>query len=55
VVIDPTDWFSGSGSELENKTQTIFAPVMSGQATPAQGIKQWKAAIQKLLNTRLPF
>jgi multiple sugar transport system substrate-binding protein len=55
AVVDPSAWFSGSGSELENKTQTIFGPAMSGQATPAQSMQQWRAAIQKLLNTRLPF
>lgn len=55
AIVDPPAWFSGSGAELENQTGTIFGPVMSGQATPAQGIRQFQAAVQKLLKVQLPF
>ncbi|MBV9228389.1 MAG: extracellular solute-binding protein, partial [Chloroflexi bacterium] len=55
VVVDPNAWFSGSGSELENQTGTIFATVLNGSATPKQGISQFRQAVQKLLNIKLPF
>ncbi len=55
VVVDPNAWFSGSGSELENQTGTIFAPVLNGNATPQQGLRQFRAAMQKLLSFNLPF
>jgi multiple sugar transport system substrate-binding protein len=55
VVVDPNAWFSGSGSELENQTGTIFAAVLNGNATPQQGLSQFRAAMQKLLRVKLPF
>jgi multiple sugar transport system substrate-binding protein len=55
VVVDPNAWFSGSGSEMENQTGTIFAPVLNGNATVQQGLRQFRAAIQKLLTVKLPF
>jgi multiple sugar transport system substrate-binding protein len=50
VVFDPTAWFSGSGSELENQAGAAFQGVFTGQMTPIQGLKQFQAAIQKLLD-----
>ena len=50
VVLDPTAWFSGSGSELENQAGAAFQGVFTGQLTPLQGLKQFQAAIQKLLD-----
>jgi multiple sugar transport system substrate-binding protein len=55
VVVDPNAWFSGSGSELENQTGTIFAPVINGNATVKQGLSQFRAAVEKLLSVKLPF
>jgi len=55
VVVDPNAWFSGSGSEMENQTGTIFAPVLNGNATVQQGLRQWRAALEKLLSVKLPF
>jgi multiple sugar transport system substrate-binding protein len=55
VTVDPNAWFSGSGSELENQAGNVFATVLTGQATPVQGIKQFRATIQKLLSVQLPF
>ena len=55
VVVDPIAWFSGSGSELENDAGGAFQPVMAGLSTPAQGVKQFRAAVLKLLSVKLPF
>jgi multiple sugar transport system substrate-binding protein len=55
VVVDPTAWFSGSGSAMENQAGGAFQPVMAGQYTPAQGVKQFRATITKFLNMKLPF
>jgi multiple sugar transport system substrate-binding protein len=55
VVVDPNAWFSGSGSEMENQTAAAIQTVINGQATPQQGLKQFRAAIQKLLSVKLPF
>jgi multiple sugar transport system substrate-binding protein len=55
VVVDPNAWFSGSGSELENQTAAAIQTVINGQASPAQGVKQFRAALLKLLAVKLPF
>jgi multiple sugar transport system substrate-binding protein len=55
VVVDPTAWFSGSGSELENDAGGAFQQVMAGLSTPAQGVNQFSAEVSNLLNIRLPF
>jgi multiple sugar transport system substrate-binding protein len=55
VVVDPNAWFSGSGSELENQSGTIFATVLNGSTTPRQGIRQFRQTIQNLLSVKLPF
>jgi multiple sugar transport system substrate-binding protein len=55
VVVDPTAWFSGSGSAMETQAGGAFQPVMAGQYTPAQGVEQFRATVQKFLNMKLPF
>lgn len=55
VVIDPAAWFSGSGSELENQAGAAFQLALNGQGTPAQGVQQFRSALQKLLAIKLPF
>jgi multiple sugar transport system substrate-binding protein len=55
VVVDPNAWFSGSGSELENQAGAAFQTVLNGQASPTQGLRQFRQAIQKLLSVKLPF
>jgi multiple sugar transport system substrate-binding protein len=55
TVVDPSAWFSGSGSELENQAGAAFQSALNGQATPAQGVSQFRAALEKLLAVKLPF
>jgi multiple sugar transport system substrate-binding protein len=55
AVLDPSAWFSGSGSQLEAQGDAAFQAVMSGQLTPQQGLQQFKAAIQKLIDTPSPL
>jgi multiple sugar transport system substrate-binding protein len=55
VVFDPNAWFSGSGSELENQAGAAFQTILNGQASPTQGLRQFRQAIQKLLSVKLPF
>jgi multiple sugar transport system substrate-binding protein len=55
VVFDPNAWFSGSGSELENQAGAAFQTVLNGQASPQQGLRQFREALQKLLSIKLPF
>ncbi len=55
VVVDPNAWFSGSGSEMENQTSAAIQTVINGQASPQQGLKQFRAAMLKLLSVKLPF
>ena len=55
TVVDPTAWFSGSGSEMENQAGAAFQTALNGQATPAQGVSQFRGAVEKLLAVKLPF
>jgi multiple sugar transport system substrate-binding protein len=55
AVVDPIAWFSGSGSELEAQAGAAFQPVIAGQTTPAQGVAQFSAALQKLLKIPPPL
>lgn len=55
VVVDPAAWFSGSGSELENQAGAAFQTILNGQASVTQGLRQFRAALQKLLSVKLPF
>jgi multiple sugar transport system substrate-binding protein len=55
IVIDPVAWFSGSGSRLEIEAGTAFQVALNGQGTPTQGVRQFRAAMEKLLAIKLPF
>ncbi len=54
VVVDPTAWFSGSGSEFESVVSAPIQASFQGQLTPQQALAQLKASVQKLLNTPSP-
>jgi multiple sugar transport system substrate-binding protein len=54
VLLDPDAWFSGSGAQLQNEAGAAFSGVFSGQSTPRQALDQFKAAVQKLLDTPSP-
>ena len=55
VVVDPNAWFSGSGSDFENQTSAAIQTVLHGQASPKQGLAQFRAAVMKLLSVKVPF
>jgi multiple sugar transport system substrate-binding protein len=54
VVVDPPAWFSGSGSDFESLADGVFGAVMLGQLTPAKGIQQFRAGVQRMLNVPSP-
>lgn len=55
AVVDPTAWFSGSGSEFETQAGSAFQQVMAGQLTPKQALAQFSTAITKLLGIPAPI
>ncbi len=55
VVVDPSAWFSGSGSQFENQVSAAIQTVLNGQASPKQGLAQFRAAVLKLLRVNVPF
>jgi multiple sugar transport system substrate-binding protein len=55
VVVDPTAWFSGSGSEFETQAGSAFQGVLAGRSTPQAGLDQFSAAITKLLGIPAPI
>jgi multiple sugar transport system substrate-binding protein len=54
VVVDPPAWFSGSGSDFEALADGVFGAVMLGQLTPAKGIQQFRAGLQRMLDIPVP-
>ena len=54
VVVDPPAWFSGSGSDFETLADGVFGAVVLGQLTPAKGIQQFRAGLQRMLNIPVP-
>ena len=54
VVVDPPAWFSGSGSDFETLADGVFGAVILGQLTPAKGIQQFRAGLQRMLNIPVP-
>jgi multiple sugar transport system substrate-binding protein len=54
-VYDPQAWFSGAASPLQAEGGAAFGAVLNGQLTPAQGIAQFRDAIQTLLDTPEPL
>lgn len=55
VVVDPSAWFSGSGSQFETQVSAAIQTVLNGQASPKHGVAQFRAAVLKLLNVKVPF
>jgi multiple sugar transport system substrate-binding protein len=53
VVRDPVVWFSGSGSDLENQAGAAFQTVFGG-ASPETGLRQFKDAMERFLETPKP-
>jgi multiple sugar transport system substrate-binding protein len=54
VTVDPPAWFSGAGSDFETLADSVFGAVVLGQLTPKQAIQQFRAGVQRLLNTPSP-
>ena len=54
VVVDPPAWFSGSGSNLEAEAGTAFQPVVTGAATPKQGLASFRSALETLVKVPPP-
>lgn len=54
VQFDPEAWFSGSGALMQNEAGAAFAGVTSGDLTPERAWAQFRAAVQKLLDTPSP-
>jgi multiple sugar transport system substrate-binding protein len=54
VVVDPSAWYSGSGSNLEAEAGTAFQPVVTGAATPKQGLASFRAALETLVKVPPP-
>jgi multiple sugar transport system substrate-binding protein len=48
VVYDPPAWFSGSGSSLEVEAGSAFGSVLGGRSSPAQGVEQFRKALERL-------
>ena len=55
VIVDPSAWFSGSGSQFETHVSAAIQTVLNGQASPKQGLAQFRAAVLKLLAVKVPF
>jgi multiple sugar transport system substrate-binding protein len=54
VVVDPAAWYSGSGSNLEAQAGTAFQPVVTGAASPQQGLASFRTALEKLVKVPPP-
>jgi multiple sugar transport system substrate-binding protein len=48
VVYDPPAWFSGSGSSLEVEAGGAFQAVMGGRRSPAEGVAQFRDALDRM-------
>jgi multiple sugar transport system substrate-binding protein len=51
---DPSAWFSGSGAQMQEEAGSAFEGVHSLQSTPEEALAQFKAAVQKLIDTPPP-
>jgi multiple sugar transport system substrate-binding protein len=54
VVYDPPAWFSGSGSNLEVEAGGAFGSVLAGRRSPAEGVAQFRAALDRLSSAPSP-
>ncbi len=54
LALDPPVWFAGSASTLWLEMGAALSPVLTGRATPAEGLAAAKAAVRRLLATPNP-
>jgi multiple sugar transport system substrate-binding protein len=54
VVYDPPAWFSGSGSSLEVEAGGAFGSVLGGRSSPAEGVEQFRAALDRMSTAPSP-
>lgn len=54
AVLDPIAWFTGAGSQFESDASGPFAQVMNGGLSPEQGVSQFRASVEELINTPSP-
>jgi multiple sugar transport system substrate-binding protein len=54
LVFDPLAWYSGSGSNLEYNAGTSFEPVVSGTRRPEQGLRTFRAYLDRVSKTPKP-
>jgi multiple sugar transport system substrate-binding protein len=54
-VYDPRAWFSGAAAPLQEEAGAAFGAVLNGQLDPRQGIAQFRAAMEDLLQTPEPL
>lgn len=55
VQLDPPSWFSGSAAELQTQGAAAFHAVLDGILAPEQGLVQFTAAVDRLLDTPSPI
>lgn len=54
-VYDPRAWFSGAAAPLQEEAGAAFGAVLNGQKSPKEGIAQYRAAMEDLLDTPEPI
>jgi multiple sugar transport system substrate-binding protein len=54
LVFDPLAWYSGSGSNLETNAGSAFEPVVSGGRRPEQGVRTFRAYLERVSKTPRP-
>ncbi|GAA1108181.1 extracellular solute-binding protein [Nocardiopsis composta] len=55
VQLDPEAWFSGSAGRLTAEANSVMAGVHNGSTTPEQALRDFKAAVRKLIDTPAPI
>lgn len=54
-VYDPRAWFSGAAAPLQEEAGAAFGAVLNGQKSPQEGIAQFRAAMEDMLDTPEPI
>ncbi len=54
-VYDPRAWFSGAAAPLQEEAGGAFGAVLNGQKSPREGVAQYRAAMEDLLDTPAPI
>ncbi len=54
LVFDPLAWYSGSGSNLEYNAGAAFKPVAVGTQSPEQGLRTFRAYLDRMRKTPRP-